>query len=477
MEYMRPLRPIEHERLSMFFEKNSEFGEIVAAVQQQGARAYMVGGAVRDFVLGLPLKDVDIEVHDINLDGLRGILQNFGPVEMVGKSFGVLKLFGAFESDWSVPRADGKGRKPLVEIDPGMGIVQALRRRDLTMNAMAIDLHDWHLIDPYGGEDALNQKRLSCVDPETFIEDPLRFYRVMQFCARFECEPDEILNETCRSMDIRTVSRERIESECEKVFLWSKRPSLGFRWLERLGRLPEIFQELAVLVLISQNPWWHPEGNAFEHTMQTLDAAARVEGLGREKKLVLMYAALCHDLGKSLTTKHAEDGRLISHGHEQEGVPLARAMLNRVVGNKALIHDILLLVRHHMSPGSFVAMGAKEAAYKRLAVRLAPNLSLSFLAMLAEADLCGRNGSDSTPLEGPMRVIETFCARAQEYGVFEAPEKALLCGADLIPFIGEGPRLGEALKRAYEIQIAEGLHDKEKLRARVLKDIEREAPV
>jgi len=358
-----------------------------------------------------------------------------------------------------------------------MGIVQALRRRDLTMNAMAIDLHDWHLIDPYGGEDALNQKRLSCVDPETFIEDPLRFYRVMQFCARFECEPDEILNETCRSMDIRTVSRERIESECEKVFLWSKRPSLGFRWLERLGRLPEIFQELAVLVLISQNPWWHPEGNAFEHTMQTLDAAARVEGLGREKKLVLMYAALCHDLGKSLTTKHAEDGRLISHGHEQEGVPLARAMLNRVVGNKALIHDILLLVRHHMSPGSFVAMGAKEAAYKRLAVRLAPNLSLSFLAMLAEADLCGRNGSDSTPLEGPMRVIETFCARAQEYGVFEAPEKALLCGADLIPFIGEGPRLGEALKRAYEIQIAEGLHDKEKLRARVLKDIEREAPV
>jgi len=112
MEYMRPLRPIEHERLSMFFEKNSEFGEIVAAVQQQGARAYMVGGAVRDFVLGLPLKDVDIEVHDINLDGLRGILQNFGPVEMVGKSFGVLKLFGAFESDWSVPRADGKGRRP-----------------------------------------------------------------------------------------------------------------------------------------------------------------------------------------------------------------------------------------------------------------------------------------------------------------------------------------------------------------------------
>lgn len=468
MEYMRQLRAREYGRLSAFFDENKEFGEIIALFQKKHARAYMVGGAVRDFVLGFPIKDADIEVHGISFDAMKSVLQQFGPVELVGKSFGVLKLFGFFESDWSVPRIDGQGRKPVVEVDPGMGIVRALRRRDLTMNAMAIDLHDWELIDPYGGERALIEKRLSCVDPETFIEDPLRFYRVMQFCARFECEPDEVLNETCRAMNIRSISQERIESECEKMLLWAKRPSLGFRWLEKLGRLSEIFPELAVLVSIPQNPWWHPEGNVFEHTMQTLDAAARIEGLTREKKLTLMYAALCHDLGKSLTTKHADDGRLISHGHEQAGVPLARTMLSRIFNNKTLLRSVLLLIRYHMSPGSFVATKAKAAAYKRLAFRLSPDLTLSFLALLAEADLCGRNGMSPIPHQGPMKTVEIFCARAQEYGVFDKIEKPLLSGSDLIHLAGESPLMGKMLERAYELQISEGFSDKEVLKKRVL---------
>lgn len=467
----RHLHADEFERLDNFLSRNVPIREIVNDIDNAGGRAFLVGGAVRDIVLGGELKDADIEVHGLNLPDLTVILKKYGDVFEVGKSFGVLRLSSVILSDWSLPRSDGPGRRPHVSIDPHMGIVAALRRRDITMNALAIDLLSDEIIDPFGGLEDIENRVMRCIDPEIFIEDPLRLFRIMHFIGRFEMMPDETLNETCRVMDIRGVSRERIEEEFKKLLLRSRCPSRGIRWLVMVGRLEEILPELAACISVHQNPRWHPEGNVFEHIMQVVDAAARTDDMHENDKLLLMYAALCHDLGK-VTATRLENGLLRCHGHEIDGVPLAQRMMRRLVGSKDIIRKVTLLVRYHMSPGSFVTNGAHLPAYKRLAVALSPDFSLEFLARLFDADLCGRNGEVAEPYVGPMPAVEAFRMRAAEAGVLFSPEIPLIKGSDLKEVIGVGPRLGAAVKRAYEIQINEGITEKEKLKERVLRETE-----
>jgi len=473
--------------------------DIVNCLLQNNARVYAVGGAVRDFLLQLPIHDLDIEVHGITSDNLEKILSIFGLVHYDGKSFGVFRV-NSLPVDWSLPRRDSSGRKPVVEVDPTMTITEALKRRDLTMNAMAVDLSTGELIDPFGGYNDLKNKVLATPDPVFFVQDPLRFYRVMQFIGRFEMRPNSELDAVCKSMDISAISVERIHAEFDKLVMLSKRPSLGIYWLKDIGRLQEVLPELAATIGIEQEPDWHPEGDVFEHSMQALDAAvvrydfcensafrtithhARVHDTstvhpecspsgecieGRSLRKLLCYAALCHDLGKVTTTKII-DGRLRSLGHDAAGVAPTHALCKRLTGNKKLIDLVALLVRHHMAPGQFVSQRvdtqkATAKAYKKLAKVLAPDLNLYILAQLAYADKLGRNPARHAPLSGPLPAIDEFIKRAQEYGVLYEPEKPLLTGADLMPLGFEGPALGRALAKVYEYQLEQKSPNKETL--------------
>lgn len=441
--------------------------QIVAAISHAGGRALLVGGAVRDLLLGLPVKDMDIEVHGLTLEQLEQLLKQFGPVSLVGKVFGVLRVHG-LDADWSLPRTDSSGRKPTVVVDPHMGIKEAFRRRDLTINAMGIDLHTHELLDPFGGQEDLKKQLLRSPDPQFFEQDPLRLFRVMQFIGRFDMQPDKELNAICEKMDITSVSVERIEQEFYKLFLKSKRPSLGIRWLDEIGRLKEIMPELAATKAIVQEPYWHPEGDVFEHTMQTVDAAAQMDYGTPWNKLVLVYAALCHDLGKVSTTE-TKDGAIISHGHAEEGVQLTKKMLKRICRNKMLIETVCKLVRYHMQPVQLVQGHSKPAAYKRLANKLAPQATLFMLAQLSLADRRGRNPNGHTPLIVQDPDIETFLKKAQGLKVLVQVEEPLLLGRDLINEVEPGPMMGKLLKQAYEIQIEEGIKDKEELKRRILK--------
>ncbi len=194
---------------------------IGAQINKQGGRALLVGGAVRDLLLGLPIKDLDIEVHGLTLAQLQTILKKHGTVALQGKSFGVLRVHGV-DVDWSLPRADSAGRKPSVVIDPHMPLADAFARRDLTINAMGIDLQTKELIDPWHGLTDLKKKILRAPDPRFFTQDPLRLFRVMQFMGRFEMQPDAELSKICKKMDISDISRERIEQEFEKLLLKSQ---------------------------------------------------------------------------------------------------------------------------------------------------------------------------------------------------------------------------------------------------------------
>src|SRR5262249_32314738 len=142
-----------------FFAKFKEIRPIIGRIKDAGGTAYLVGGIVRDIVLDHPIKDADIEIHKLSVNTVEEILRSFGTVMLVGKKFGVFRLHH-LDIDWSLPRRDSKGRKPEVAIDPDMDIAQACKRRDLTMNAMAIDLN--YVYDHF---DALCEKVMQPFNP------------------------------------------------------------------------------------------------------------------------------------------------------------------------------------------------------------------------------------------------------------------------------------------------------------------------
>jgi len=439
---------------------------IVNEIKRHAGRVLLVGGGVRDLLLGIATNDFDCEVHDISLEQLEEILQRFGPVSLVGKSFGVLRVHG-LDVDWSVPRRDSAGRKPRVVIDEQMTVEQAFVRRDLTMNAMGIDLITHELFDPFNGEEDLKNKILRAPDANLFVEDPLRFYRVMQFISRFDAEPDKQLSALCATMDLRGISIERIEAEFEKMLLRSKEPSRGIRWLKQIGRLSELLPELGATVGIAQEHSWHPEGDVFEHSMQALDAAALLPCDNDEHKLILLFASLCHDLGKA-TTSRVIDGRIRSLEHAQAGVAPTRQLLRRIITKKSVIDQVAVLVRWHMEPGQFVANGAGIAAYKRLAKKIAPDLNLHMLAQLTLSDRRGRNPDSHKPLQIAAPDVDAFIKKAEQAHVTFHAEEPLLHGRDLLDAVEKGPKMGMLLKKAYELQIDEDIHDKDELKKRVL---------
>lgn len=461
--------PFIESKLDTLLEANSFIPDVVKRIHESSGKAYLVGGAVRDLVLGRMVYDIDVEVHGLSVDSLSAILSQVGPVSYVGKSFGVLKLHGT-QTDWSLPRSDAAGRKPDVSIKPHMGIVDALRRRDLTMNAMAIDLVSKEFIDPFHGLDDMKKHLLRSPDIHFFCEDPLRFYRVMQFIGRFEMFPDATLTDQCKRMSIHEVSLERIEYEFEKLLLKSKRPSLGLRWLLDVQRLHEILPELAHTVNTPQEPDWHPEGTVFEHLMQSVDAAAQIDKGSNELNLVLRYAALCHDLGKDSTTQ-VVDGRLKSHGHAEAGVPYARALLKRITRNVRRIEAVTRLVKYHMQPSQLVSQHSSLAAYRRLALKLSPYTNLDMLLSLALADRRGRNPLGHDPLDVTPAFIKTFLKRAQEANALHEPEKPLLQGNDIRDMVAPGPEMGALLAYAFHLQIDESIKDKEILKKRVAEQI------
>ena len=457
------------QKLNELLQKNSLVMLIVKKIDEHGGRAFLVGGAVRDLFLGKHVKDLDIEVHGLKSDELENIISSFGPVSLVGKVFGVFRLHG-LDIDWSLPRMDAAGRKPDVVIDPSMSIYEAFKRRDLTINAMGIDLITGELVDPFNGEQDLRNKILRAPDKNLFVQDPLRFYRVMQFIGRFEMFPDQELNDICKAMDIKKISKERIEEEFKKLFLKSEHPSLGIDWLNQIGRLSEVLPELYATIGVPQELKWHPEGDVYEHTKQVLDAAAILEYDSEDEKLILMWAALCHDLGKVSTTELV-DGKYRSYEHENESEKLAKNLLKRITRNHDLIESVCKLARYHMHPGQFIKNKANPPAYKRLAIKLMPYTNLKMLTKLFLVDRLGRNPKKGKPLTGIPEDVEKFLKKVKDLNILTSIEEPVLQGRDFLDIVEAGPQLGKLVKIAYDIQIEDGIKDKDELKRRTLETL------
>jgi tRNA nucleotidyltransferase (CCA-adding enzyme) len=458
----------------------------IKALAALGATSYLVGGCTRDLLLGKPIYDLDIEVHGLGFAELEKALARFGQLCCTGKVFMVIKT-PQNGIDWSIPRLDGCGRKPKVHPNKNLNIAAAAKRRDLTINAIYLDLNqlaiDWYVIqsacqlgktpaqvlhfqDPFQGIKDLKNKVLRAVDPHFFIQDPLRFFRVMQFAARFAMTPNTELDKICREMLIvldnpsseHYVSPERINQELCKMLLKSEQPSIGLYWLFKTGRLREFFPEFAS-VLGSDSDCLLVGKDSFDHLCKTVDAAARTKVISNEQpsfandqeKLALCLAALLHNVALN----PLQDGTLVVQG-----------FLERLKFSNQINAQVCKLIKFYKRVEEIRESPLSE--YKFLASDLAPEISLRQLAMLALFEKQGQAlKSDAHKL---LENYQIFLARATSAGVLERPEAAVLSGRDLTGKLKPGPEMGKLLKLAYHLQIAEGVKNKAELLEKLVKE-------
>jgi len=422
------------------------------AIASAGGRALIVGGWVRDRLLGSASKDVDLEVYGLQPGALRGVLEQFGPVNAVGESFTVYKVA---DIDVALPRREsksGRGHKAFtVEGDPSMPIADAARRRDFTVNAIAWDPLTGEYLDPFDGRgDLLDRRVLRLVDPQTFADDSLRVLRGIQLSARFGLEMEGSTRELCRRIPLDDLPAERVWGEIEKLLLLAPRPSDGFRLARDLGVVSRLFPELEALDGCPQEPEWHPEGDVWVHTLMVVDRArARIDDLAHPQQVTVMLGAVCHDLGKPPTTA-VVDGRIRSMDHEQAGVAPTRQLLDRLnihsIGGFDVRAQIEGIVAHHLKPLAFFKSSTPvgDGAFRRLAQRV----NLELLARVAQSDCEGRLGSFDCS------GIGWFLDRARALGVEHQPPAPIVRGRDLIALgVAPGPAMGELLRAIYEQQL------------------------
>ena len=424
---------------------------IVEAVRKANGRALFVGGWVRDHLNSRRSKDIDLEVYGLQPKVLRSLLEQIDRVDTVGESFTVYKV-GPL--DVSLPRRESKTghghRGFTVTGDPDLSVVEAARRRDFTINAIAWDPLTNEYLDPYKGRNDLRRGILRMVDSGTFGDDSLRVLRALQFAARFDLAMDDATKAICRTIALNDLPCERIWGEVEKLLLRSSRPSIGFALALELGVVERLFPELEALVGCEQEPDWHPEGDVWTHNLLVIDqAASRLDGLPYRQQVALMLGAVSHDFGKPATTAFL-DGRIRSYNHEQAGVEPATVFLDRLnlhsLGGYDVRRQVLGLVAHHLKPGMWhkAPDGVGDGAFRRLARKV----DLRLLARLATSDCLGRTGTFDCS------AMDWFLERAQALGVEHEAPAPLLLGRHLLKLgLDPGPRVGQILGQVYERQL------------------------
>ena len=421
--------------------------KVCTLVRDAGGRAWLVGGGVRDGARGLATRDADLEVFGLQPDALRAVLGATFTVDLVGESFGILKLRG-LPIDVGVPRREskqGSGHRGFaVHADPFLELHLAAARRDFTMNAIYLDPLSGEVADPFDGIGDLLRGILRHTS-RAFGEDPLRVLRGMQLAARFDLEAAPETVRLCRGMGLEGLPQERLFEEWRKLVVLGVVPSRGLRFLEQTTWL-RFFPELDALRGVPQDERHHPEGDVWVHTLHAMDAFADERLQEPWEDLVVGLAVLCHDLGKAQRTTVEADGRVRSLGHEQVSVELARRFLARLTDQRALVAQVLPLVAEHGHPQQLFLAGSSDAAVRRLADRVG---RIDRLERVARADFGGR-----PPLPRDFPAGRWLLERAAALGVSAGGPEPLVQGRHLVALGAKpGIRFGTVLDACYEAQL------------------------
>ncbi len=420
--------------------------EIAKLVDRNGGRTFLVGGFVRDRVMGRENKDIDIEIHGITVEQLESILAELGDQTEMGASFGIFGLRG-YDIDIAMPRkeeATGRGHRDFrVDIDPFLGTYKAAVRRDFTINAMMQDVLTGEIVDHFDGQEDIRAGVLRHVNEETFVEDPLRVLRAAQFAARFNFTVAEETVELAKTMDLTALAKERIMGELEKALMKAGSPSIFFREMRRMDQLGYWFPEMEQMIGVMQNPEFHPEGDVWTHTLMVMDEAAKLRK-DANYPMGLMMTAMVHDMGKAVCTTIDEDGRIRSIGHENEA-ELIETALSRVTSEVRLKRYVHNMTELHMRPNSLAQQTVKQKPYDKLF-----DLSVDphDLLLVAKADHLGRK--DPPDYSEKEQLLQEKLVKFNELMA-----KPYVMGRDLVEMgLAPGPEFKELLDYAHTLRIA-----------------------
>lgn len=407
--------------------------KIAGEIREAGGRAYLVGGWVRDAMLGGNCRDYDIEVYDMEQDELVAILSKFGRCNLIGKAFGVIHLSMKGESlDFSFPRTESKvgygHRGFVVKTDAKLTFREAALRRDFTINAMGMELPELTLCDPYNGVEDLKAGLLRHVGP-AFAEDSLRILRGVQFASRFKLKLAPETVEMCRTLSLDDLSIERLFEEFKKWLLKPGKPSLGLRAFLDI-KLDEYFPEIRPLY--AAGPDAQSEAVGWDRLGMLLDNLSYVDNLTDEERMVLMFAGLLAGNVNGADTTSCSDCE-----------KTALKFLGRITNEIKLVRGVPLLLKHSFryEPQSTIPT---DSEIRRLSVELS-GLRL-YLAFLRSNPCYGMDERHA--------YVDSFKARAEELGVYERPPMAYLTGKMLMDLgVKPGKQMGELIKKSFELQL------------------------
>jgi tRNA nucleotidyltransferase/poly(A) polymerase len=439
--------------LSIILEKNPNILDICKRINFFNGKTYLVGGTIRDIFFEFNYKadkfDFDIEVHNLTEEKLIAILSEFGTVSKIGSFFGVFSING-INAEFALPRIDGIGRNPEVKILKNITIEESLKRRDITINAIACELpFNGKIIDPFDGINCIKEKIIKAVNYEKFKDDPLRVFRVMRYMAIFELQIERKLIDLCKSMEIKGISHERIYQELYLMFLYAENPSIGLAFIEDVNKIEYISSFLK-----------YEYKSLFEKPHYTFLMTDKISIEDKNKRLIYRFAAICVENTTKNITEIFKDG------------------------NKDLVNKIRFIIASRNRIKDCLSKGIKTEErlfkYKILAFDSNKfNLNLYelsnfflfsnkniYIIMLDLINSIGEN-VEFKPIYA-MQKKETleynkFLKKAKELNILYTYEKPLLKGEDLLEIVKEEKLWGKILNKVYEYQISQINPKKDKI--------------
>ena len=394
--------------------------KIANDIREAGGRAYLVGGWVRDALLGKSCRDYDVEVYDMAQDALVPILSKYGRTNLVGKAFGVIHLaMKGLSLDFSFPRTESKvgygHRGFVVHTDEKLSFKEAALRRDFTINAMGMELPELTLCDPYGGIDDLKTHTLRHVGP-AFAEDSLRILRGVQFASRFGCTLAPSTVELCRTLSLDDLSVERLFEEFKKWLLKPGKPSLGLRAFLDI-KLDEYF----------------PEIRPFESSWDTL-------GVVLDNMAALRDSCLAEN--KPCTLSEAQTMEFAFAALLADSAETSLKFLERITNEVHLLKIVPPLLKAFREIAPSIVEDAP--ALRRLAVKLGGLKLLCLLVQCAPREFFAADCDFS----------EKLWRAATEYDLLEAAPQPYLTGKMLMDLgVKPGKQMGEIIKKSFELQL------------------------
>ena len=467
--------------------KNSREAESVSFRDREffirlfGREVYAVGGYVRDLLLNPGLRDannIDILITHHSLADVSNRLKPFGKVDMVGKSFGIIKFNMKGQTyDIALPRTDipkeaqtRKHKDFIIRADPNIPVEKDLERRDFRCNSIALRLDDNTILDPFLGRADIENGIIRLTNPQAFPEDPLRVLRAARFASVLGFSIDPEIYTSSQTVDLSGLSVERINEEMFRILLESPLPSKGLEEMFRLSALRQLFPELYRLSLSIQDALFHPEKDSYghhtvwQHTKMTVDQAKRLAqsfSLDKGKELSLLLAALFHDAGKAATARwEFKRGRMVitNYGHDIASERTAQDVFDRLKiyswNGFDLRKTVLSLIRTHHRASEL--WQNKDSVTKKAFNRLAADVQgeIELVVLLDAADRAGR---DEKPVTGLDREGQWLLDKFKEMNVSKETIQPLIQGRDLIKLgVSPGPYMGKILKTLYQLQLDNG---------------------